>query len=158
MNSFGCRTRFREDTTFATGRLHAINDAVLCFRTGTILGFAVGSLRPRLMPKRFSLPQTALRLCPRRLAICAALCPEAQSFLSNAKSSAPQFMKDTYTSNAACRLVVQKSCWLLDQVVVRTIVAVEGEVSRPADLVRFYALLGRLSQRVGGTRALARLG
>ena len=97
---------FREDTTFATGRVQAANDVALRFGTSIILGFAVGGLRPRLRPKRVNLAQTALRLWPRRPAICAALCPEVQSFLSSAKSSAAQFMGDAYTLTAAQGLVV----------------------------------------------------
>jgi hypothetical protein len=107
VNSFGCRAiGFREDTTFAAGRVQAANDIALRFGTGIILGFAVGGLRPRFRPKRVSLAQTALRLWPRRPAICAALCPEAQSSLSSAKSSAAQFMGGTYTLIAARGLVV----------------------------------------------------
>src|SRR5262252_1604768 len=40
------------------------------------------------------MPQTALRLHPRRRAICAALCPWTQSFLSSATSFASQLMGD----------------------------------------------------------------
>jgi len=53
---------FREDTTFATGRVQAANDVILRFDTDTITGFAVGGLRPRFKPKRVSFAQTALRL------------------------------------------------------------------------------------------------
>jgi hypothetical protein len=51
-----------------------------------------------------SLAQTALRLYPRRRAICAPLCPTAQSFLSSATSSASQLMGDTYTPTGNYRL------------------------------------------------------
>jgi len=64
LNCCGCgATGFREDTTFATGRVQAANDVVvLRFDTDTITGFAVGGLRPRFKPKRVSFAQTALRL------------------------------------------------------------------------------------------------
>src|SRR5260370_32116709 len=54
---------------------------------------------------RSNLAQTALRLYPRRCAICAALCPAVQSFFSVARSSASQLMADTYTPLADYRLV-----------------------------------------------------
>src|SRR5258705_12410508 len=58
----------------------------------------------RFRLKRVSLAQTALRLHPRRRAICAALCPTAQSFLSSATSSVSQPMGDAYTPTANYRL------------------------------------------------------
>src|SRR5579859_2127362 len=97
--SCGCRTTgFREDTTFATGRVQAANDVVLRFGIDTITGFAVGGLWPRFKPKRVSFAPTALRLHPRRPAICEALCPEAQSFFNTAKSSAAQLMTEVIIS------------------------------------------------------------
>src|SRR5262249_53539142 len=102
-NSLGCLPTVFRDTFFATGRVQAAS-AGLRLPTGRILGFAVGGLWPRFMPKRVSLPQTALRLHPRRRAICSALCPRAQSFLSSATSSASQLMADTITQTANCRL------------------------------------------------------
>src|SRR5258708_20595494 len=86
LNSLGCLPTVFRDTFFATGRAQAANNAGLRFGPGLILGFAVGGLCPRFRPKRVSLAQTALRLHPRRRAICAALCPTAQSFLSSATS------------------------------------------------------------------------
>ena len=107
LNSFGRRTTlFCKETTFATGRAQAAKDALLRLGSDKILGFAVGGLRPRFRPKRFSLALTASRLCPRRTAICAALCPEAQSLFSSAKSSAAQFITNTYTLAGTGRLVV----------------------------------------------------
>ena len=53
--------------------------------------------------------QTALRLYPRRRAICAALRPTAQSFLSSATSSASQLMGDIYTPTPDCRLVYSRA-------------------------------------------------
>src|SRR5208283_4279494 len=73
----------------------AANHAGLRFGTGLIFGFAVGGLWPRFRSKRVSLAQTALRLYPRRRAICAALRPAAQSSLSNATSSVSHPMGDT---------------------------------------------------------------
>ena len=92
------------DTFFATGHTQAA-DTGLSFGVGLILGFAVGNLCPRFSPKRVSLPQTALRLHPRRRAICAALIPVAQSCSSSATSFVSQPMSDTITSTAKYRLV-----------------------------------------------------
>lgn len=95
LNSLGCcLSAVLRDTFFATGRAQAANDAGLGFGGGLILGLAVGGLWPRFKPKRVSIPQTALRLYPRRRAICAALCPAAQSLLSSATSFASQPMGD----------------------------------------------------------------
>jgi hypothetical protein len=44
VNSLGCFPSFFRDTTFATGRAQAANNAGLRFGTGLILGFAVGGL------------------------------------------------------------------------------------------------------------------
>jgi len=45
VNCLGCRvTRFREDTTFSTGRAQAASGAGLALGAGLILGFAVGGL------------------------------------------------------------------------------------------------------------------
>src|SRR5712671_3378563 len=95
LNSLGCLPTVFRDTFFATGRAQAANNAGLRFGTGLIWGFAVGGLCPRFRPKRVSLAQTALRLNPRRCAICAALCPTAQSFLSSATSFVSQLMEHT---------------------------------------------------------------
>jgi hypothetical protein len=57
--------------------------------------FAVPPAEPGDLPCWVSLPQTALRLHPRRRAICAALCPTAQGFLRSATSFASQLMGDT---------------------------------------------------------------
>jgi hypothetical protein len=54
---------------------------------------------------RSNFPHAALRLWPRRLAICAALRPLAQSFLRSATSSASQLMGYTYMPIANNRLV-----------------------------------------------------
>src|SRR5712675_3098061 len=105
LNSLGCLPDVFRDTFFATGRAQAANNADLRFGTGLILGFAVGCLWLRFRSKRVSLAQTALRLYPRRRAICAALRPTAQSFLSSATSSASQLMGDVYTPIADNRLV-----------------------------------------------------
>ena len=80
---------------FSTGRAQAANNAGSRLGTGLILGFDVGGLRPRFRSRRVSLPQTALRLHPRRRAICAALCPIDQSSLSSATSFASQLMEGT---------------------------------------------------------------
>src|ERR1700722_6144132 len=93
VNSLGCvATRLRPDTTLSTGRAQAANNAGFRFGTDTILGFEAGGWCPRFTPKRSNLAQTALRLQPRRRAICAALSPMAQSFLSSATSSASQLI------------------------------------------------------------------
>jgi len=96
VNSFGCRVTVFRDTIFSAGWEQAANNAGLCFGTGRILGFAVGGLWPRFRSKRVSFAQTALRLYPRRRAICAALRPAAQSFLSSARSSASQPIEILY--------------------------------------------------------------
>src|SRR5207253_10854660 len=93
------------DTTFTAGRAQAANNAGLRFGPGLILGFAVGTLWLRFRSKRVSLAQTALRLYPRRRAICAALCPTDQSFLSSVTSFVSQLMGDTYTPTANYKLV-----------------------------------------------------
>ena len=54
---------------------------------------------------RSNLAETALRLYPRRCAICAALCPAAQSFFSSAISFTSQLMANTYTPVTDYRLV-----------------------------------------------------
>jgi len=57
----------------------------------------------------------ALPLHPRRHAICAALCPEAQSFLSSATSFASKRMADTITPTANFRPVyvgLSRGSWL----------------------------------------------
>jgi hypothetical protein len=78
------------DTIFSTGLEQAANNAGLRFGTGLILGLAVGDLWRRFRSRRVSLAQTTLPVYPRRLAICAALRPAAQSFSSSATSSASQ--------------------------------------------------------------------
>ncbi len=106
VNSLDCLTTgLRVDTTLCTGRAQAAKSACFRFGTDTILGFAVGGLCPRFKPMRSNLAHTALRLCPRRLAICAALRPTAQSFFSSATSSASQLMGDVYIPTANDRLV-----------------------------------------------------
>ena len=77
-------TGLRIDTTLSTGRAHAATGARVRLGTDTILGFAVGGLCPRFKPMRNSLAHTELRLWPRRLAICPALCPLTQSFFRSA--------------------------------------------------------------------------
>lgn len=70
LNSLGCcLSAVLRDTFFATGRAQAADDAGVSFGGGLILGLAVGGLWPRFKPKRVSIPQTALRLHPRRRAI-----------------------------------------------------------------------------------------
>ena len=64
------------------------------FRHRSYLGFCCRRLMATLQVQTVSLAQTALRLYPRRRAICAALRPAAQSFLSSATSSASQPMGD----------------------------------------------------------------
>jgi hypothetical protein len=44
VNSLGCLTIVFRDTIFATGQLHAANNAGLRFGADRILGFAVGGL------------------------------------------------------------------------------------------------------------------
>jgi Bacterial regulatory helix-turn-helix protein, lysR family len=82
------------DTIFSTGLEQAANNVGLRFGTGLILGLAVGDLRQRFRSRRVSLAQTALPVYPRRLAICAALRPAAQSLSSSATSSASQPIGD----------------------------------------------------------------
>ena len=89
VNSSGCLTPgLRVDTILSTGRAQAANSAGFRFGTDTILGLAVGGLWPRFKPMRSNLAHTALRLCPSRVAICAALWPLAQSFLRSATLAA----------------------------------------------------------------------
>jgi hypothetical protein len=95
VNSLGWRITAFRDTILAAGREQAANNAGVRFGADLIVGFAVGGLCPRFRSKRISLAQTALRLYPRRRAICAALRPAAQSFLSSATSSASQPIGDT---------------------------------------------------------------
>ncbi|KRQ03725.1 hypothetical protein AOQ71_34275 [Bradyrhizobium manausense] len=105
MNSFGGWLSAVFDATFrATGRARAADDGV-SFGAGLIWGRAVGGLWPRLSPKRFNIPQTALRLQPRCRAICAALCPADQSLLRSAMSFASQPMVDIITLTARDGLV-----------------------------------------------------
>jgi hypothetical protein len=74
VNSLGCgATGLRLDTTLSAGRAQAAKSDGFRFGTDTILGFAVGGLCPRFRPMRSNLAHTALRLWPRRLAICPAL-------------------------------------------------------------------------------------
>lgn len=95
LNSLGCcLSAVLRDAFFSTRRAKAVDDVGLSFGGGLILGLAVGGLWPRFKPKRVSIPQTELRLYPRRRAICAALCPAAHSLLSNATSFASQPMRD----------------------------------------------------------------
>ena len=88
VNSSGRGATGLRDTTLSTGRAQAAKSDGFRFGTDTILGFAVGGLRPRFRPMRSNLAHTALRLCPRRLAICPALWPSAQSFLRSATLAA----------------------------------------------------------------------
>src|SRR3954470_12144819 len=95
LNSLGCCfSAVLRDTFFSTRRTRAADDAGLGFGGGLILGLAVGGLWPRFKPERVNIPQTALRLHPRRRAICAALCPADQSLLSSATSFASQPIRD----------------------------------------------------------------
>ena len=114
LNSLGCPVTFFRDTTFTAGRVQAAIDAGLRFGPGLILGFAVGTLWPRFRSKRVSLAQIALRLYPRRRAICAALCPTDQSFLSSATSSASQLIGALYADwrPQASRIA---NCWKQSQ-------------------------------------------
>jgi hypothetical protein len=62
VNSLGClATGLRADTTLSTGWAHAANSAGFRLGIETILGLAVGGLRPRFRPMRFNLAHTALR-------------------------------------------------------------------------------------------------
>ena len=105
MNSLGCSITVFRDTIFATGREQAANNAGLRFGTGLILGFAVGGLWPRFRSKRVSLAQTALRLYPRRRAICAALRPAAQNFFEQCYVFRIPTHGRCYTPTANYRLV-----------------------------------------------------
>src|SRR6202043_1317975 len=84
------------------GRAQAAKSAGFRLGTDTILGFAVGGLCPRFKPMRSNLAHTALRLCPRRLAICPALWPLAQSFLRSATLAASHM---TYCLTPKVRLL-----------------------------------------------------
>src|ERR1700744_4665941 len=89
VNSFGClATGLRADTTLLNGRAQAAKSAGLRLGTDTILGLAVGGLCLRFKPARSNLAHTALRLRPRRLAICPALWPLTHSFLRSATLAA----------------------------------------------------------------------
>jgi hypothetical protein len=105
VNSLGCSITVLRDTIFAIGREHAANNAGLRFGTGHILGFAVSGLWRRFRSKRVSLAQTALRLYPRRRAICAALCPAAQSFFEQCYVFRIPTHRRYYTPIANYRLV-----------------------------------------------------
>ena len=62
VNSAGwLATGLRADTTLSTGRAHAANGAGFRLGIGTILGLAVGGLRPRFRPMRFNFAHTAFR-------------------------------------------------------------------------------------------------
>jgi hypothetical protein len=103
VNSFGgLTTGLRADTTLLTGRAQAAKSAGFRLGTDTILGFAVGGLCPRFKPMRSNLAHTALRLCPRRLAICPALWPLAQSFFRSATLAASHM---TYCLTPKVRLL-----------------------------------------------------
>jgi hypothetical protein len=71
----------------------------LSLGTDTILGFAVGGLCPRFKPMRSNLAHTALRLCAKRLAICPALWPLAQSLFRSATLAASHI---TYCLTPKC--------------------------------------------------------
>jgi hypothetical protein len=104
VSSLGCLTTgLRVDTTLWIGRAQAANSAGFRFGTDTILGLAVGGLWPRFKPTRSNLAQTALRLCPSRVAICAALWPLAQSFLRSATLAASHMGESPYTQQAKNR-------------------------------------------------------
>src|SRR3954463_3954169 len=106
VNSLGCSlSAVLNDTFCATERAQAADDVGLSLGAGLILGRAVGDLWPRFRLSRVSMPQTALRLHPRRPAICAALCPADQSFLRSAMSFASQPMADTIAPTARHGLV-----------------------------------------------------
>jgi len=85
VNSWGCLTTgLRVDTALWTELAHAAEGAGFRLGTDTILGFAVGGLWSRFRPMRSNFADTELRLSPRRLAICPALWPLTQSFLTRA--------------------------------------------------------------------------
>ncbi|MDA9527538.1 hypothetical protein ACM42_03625 [Bradyrhizobium sp. CCBAU 25338] len=99
-----CLPAVLDDTFCVTGRGQGADDG-LSFGAGLILGRAVGDMWPRFRPRRVSMPQTALRLHPRRRAICAALCPANQSLLRSAMSFASQLMRDIIAPTAGRGLV-----------------------------------------------------
>ena len=102
VNSFGgLTTGLRADTTLLTGRAQTAKSAGFRLGIDTILGFAVGGLCPRFKPMRSNLAHTALRLCPRRLAICPALWPQAQSFLRSATLGGIPHDVLSYTQSAS---------------------------------------------------------